>query len=491
MGLLRPSTFEGATFYERVSVPDPECVTAQALEAAAGFDGGRSARLILSMLPPGPKRVFLIGEPSTHFRSLITATGSQQVVKLKPTDGALPAEYNSRFDLLVDSQGGDDLPARVHARFSLLRYQGLYIAEHVESCASQRQDPETLRAGDTRSCAAWWTHLVELLNRPNCAGQRLGKTACTKFWDCDLQIESLHVWNGVVALRKGSVHPHWDQNLSQWFTRDVSSSLTWYVLMMHGIEKHTPFLAADERDDRCWRYRRQFYNLCAKHGADKGLVHGYWRGYGVLLERFRRVRGFRLAEFGLALGNSLRVWADYFGDDAVFHTNDVVSNHFDVIMKTLSSRAQRRVYMHSVEMNPGNMAWAHVDYDWNATTRGIASMRDEVERAGGFHVVVDDAGHSALQNFMFFHELVGTVLPGGYYICEDLAAGGFRKLAPHNLARPGLPQAIRRTRSPIDMFVAVTQTIAGGKTISACDGCEAGLVSAHWWLESVFFERGL
>jgi len=117
-------------------------------------------------------------------------------------------------------------------------------------------------------------------------------------------------------------------------------------------------------------------------------------------------------------------------------------------------------------------------------------MLDPVNRGGGFDIIVDDAGHSPLQNFMFFYNLVTTVRPGGYYVCEDLAAGAFRTLEAHDRDRPSLPEAIRRATTPIDMFTDVTGILAGGSSDSVCDGCEASLAAVHWMHETVIFERG-
>jgi len=402
-------------------------------------------------------------------------------VKLKLIDGVGQVIQDGPFDLIVDSQGGDDLPARVNALFALLRYQGLYIAEHVESCALQSKDPNTPGAHGSQSCAGWWRHLVGMLNRPVGAG-RTTTAQCEKTRGCDLQIESLHVWKGVVALRKGSVHPYWDQKLSLWFPP--------HPFAKADLMDHRPFQAADHRDDGCWRHRRQFLRLCEQRYADKGVLHGYWRGYGVLLERFRRVRGLRVAELGLSQGKSLRLWADFFSNDAIFHMSDTTSTNFDAVRRSLDRQVQGRVHMHSANLTIGKGAWMHPEFDWNGTVRGIASMRGEAEKSGGFHLIVDDAGHSPLQNLMFFHELIGVVLPGGYYVCEDLGAGGFGTIARREMTRPTLPQAIRRTPTPIGMFVNVTRTIAGKGSDSVCGGCDAGLVSAHWWLETVLFERG-
>jgi len=73
-------------------------------------------------------------------------------------------------------------------------------------------------------------------------------------------------------------------------------------------------------------------------------------------------------------------------------------------------------------------------------------MLDPVNRGGGFDIIVDDAGHSPLQNFMFFYNLVTTVRPGGYYV------RGFGRWRVQNTgsARPGQAELARNHPTSYD-----------------------------------------
>jgi len=120
--------------------------------------------------------------------------------------------------------------------------------------------------------------------------------------------------------------------------------------MDEAVSSHKQLQPTDERSDGCWQGRAAFLDMCLRHQADKGAIHGYWRLYGLLFERLRKFEGLRLAEFGLANGASLRVWADFFNADATFYMNDLNCDRCDSIMQGLSSQLQKRVYMHHLGM---------------------------------------------------------------------------------------------------------------------------------------------
>jgi len=445
---------------------DPPCPIISASKAAAsGFESGRSAQVIFSMLPQRAGKVAVIGTPSQSVEALIRHVGSEQI-KHVPLH-AINTEHGDRFDLIVDSSPNDDLPSRVHALFPRLNHQGLYIAERVQSHS------------DSMRC--WWTRVVSMLIQPSLVGSTVRYTGECAGEQYDLPLESAHAWNGVIALRKGLIHPLWDQNQSAWL---VDRSAIRYTDALPPSENKR-LLAMEQRDDGCWHGRSEFLKYCATHSADKGYFHAYWRAYGALLQSVRNTEGFRLAEMGLAGGNSARVWFDFFRDDAQFFEYDLNTSTFRGVSQSMSNEFGSRFHAIGSSLDPddppGN--WRNQDFDVNGTTMTIEAVKRDARQNGGFDVIIDDAAHSPLENTAFFHELIGNVRSGGYYICEDLAAGGVLPVSPLTLNKvSGSHLAGIQQTTPVDVFVNVTEYILSGDI--------AGLVSAHWWHETVMFERG-
>lgn len=126
---------------------------------------------------------------------------------------------------------------------------------------------------------------------------------------------------------------------------------------------------------------------------DKGSTHSYVDVYEALIAPFRHRCDFM--EIGVASGDSMRLWGDYFGVDCTITGVDL-SLTFDT--SKFDSRFSFIV--------------------------GDATKPEIVEKLGGkmFDVCCDDASHMQADQIATFRLLKSHVKPGGLYIIEDILA---------------------------------------------------------------------
>eukprot|EP01065_Artemidia_motanka_P001607 TRINITY_DN10739_c0_g1_i3.p1 TRINITY_DN10739_c0_g1~~TRINITY_DN10739_c0_g1_i3.p1 ORF type:complete len:1120 (+),score=211.36 TRINITY_DN10739_c0_g1_i3:60-3419(+) len=498
------------------NVPKPdggECDSKHAeLLAALRPLKSRAASRVFGLQPPqlfsGKQALLTLGSPRNAALHAALLQGRQQVLlKAAPRGPPLDLYKEAKgqagdggFDIIYDSAGGTRLAHRLAQLMGLLRYQGLYVAELPEACL--RQGSKGGKAGKLKECDGLWMRIVNMLHRPHGAHRR-DYARCGKDRGCDLPIESAHVFRGLVVMRRGAVHPLWNAEAERWRAgsiRDTSSRDNEVSSRRVDLDTDVAKLQLglfslraqwDERADGCWQGRNSFLQLTRRYEADKGDHHAYWRGYGALMEPFRKAPGVRVAELGLSYGASLYVWVRWFGPDAELHSVDMTAAQFASIRKRIPKDASTRVHLHAV--NSPVADWRHVDFDWEGTTRAINLVK-KAEAGKGFDVIVDDAGHSPLQNAMFLHDLAPLLRPGGLYVCEDLVAGAFLNLKGTDQVR--MPKAVR-SRPPIQMFASAAYPIAAWLPANrpanetVCGGCDADFSSVHWWDETVVFEKAV
>jgi hypothetical protein len=146
-------------------------------------------------------------------------------------------------------------------------------------------------------------------------------------------------------------------------------------------------------------------------GADKASVHpvkphDYARHYDAVFGHLRNEQ-IKILEIGIGSGESIRGWLSFFpnahvyGCDIVANTN-VYNTHYP---------------SDKVNPNPRYDFLAHDQSDAVGWACYLAySGRD-------FTIITDDGGHFSGQIITTFNVLWPTVVPGGYYAIEDLAAG--------------------------------------------------------------------
>eukprot|EP00662_Eupelagonemidae_sp_cell21_P005757 gene5757-52063_t len=134
----------------------------------------------------------------------------------------------------------------------------------------------------------------------------------------------------------------------------------------------------------------------------------------MLMESLRKRRKLRLAELGLSGGSSLFVWEDLFADDAELHSVDMKDVRFRQIIAQLTDEQRARTHLHAA--NSPITDWTQKEFDWEGTTRSSKILQRESRKGGGFDIIVDDAGHSPLQNMQFFHDLAPHLRPGGLFV---------------------------------------------------------------------------
>lgn len=145
-----------------------------------------------------------------------------------------------------------------------------------------------------------------------------------------------------------------------------------------------------------------FYEIAIKHGTDKVTDHSYQDMYELYLPALRHKR-IKMLEIGLGCdmtygpGASYHLWLEYF-------TNiDLYFLEYDA-----SCAAQ----------------WAHKTTGATIITGdqgdGVTLDRLIAEYGGNFDIIIDDGGHTMVQQQTSIEHLWKAIKPGGVYFCEDL-----------------------------------------------------------------------
>jgi len=134
-------------------------------------------------------------------------------------------------------------------------------------------------------------------------------------------------------------------------------------------------------------------DLAIKYKSDKSsLYHNFATKYDRLLASSRE-SATSILEIGVAQGQSLRMWADYFPQAAI-HGADI--SRASRICETYN----KRIRFHLADQND------------------LAQLKN-LEQFGPFDLIIDDGNHFWREQIVSFEGLFPYVKPGGLYIVED------------------------------------------------------------------------
>lgn len=128
-----------------------------------------------------------------------------------------------------------------------------------------------------------------------------------------------------------------------------------------------------------------------------GKIIDKWEHYFEVYDRhFSKYRGKEivLLEIGTYYGGSLQMWRNYFGDKAKIYGMDINPNckqHEDENTKVFIGSQSDREFLKKV--------------------------KSEIPP---IDILIDDGGHTMLQQIVSFEELFGHIKSDGVYLCEDL-----------------------------------------------------------------------
>src|SRR5207302_1170293 len=113
-----------------------------------------------------------------------------------------------------------------------------------------------------------------------------------------------------------------------------------------------------------------------------------------------RDRPMRLLEIGVLDGRSLEMWSEYFPEAEIYGVDiDPDCRRFD--------GGRKKVFIGSQD-----------------DPQFLTSIRQAVP--SGFDIVIDDGSHYVKHMIASFHGLFDHVVPGGYYVIEDLHVASYR-----------------------------------------------------------------
>lgn len=122
---------------------------------------------------------------------------------------------------------------------------------------------------------------------------------------------------------------------------------------------------------------------------DKGGTHTYLETYDKLFAPFQK--GCTMMEIGLAMGDSLKLWDEYFEDSQIFGV--------DISVVFERGEYKNKVYILQED-----------------ATKPIPSFFPT------FDIIIDDGSHMEADQIKTFNLLKSKMNPGGIYIIEDILA---------------------------------------------------------------------
>lgn len=133
--------------------------------------------------------------------------------------------------------------------------------------------------------------------------------------------------------------------------------------------------------------------LALKAGTDKSSQsHHYTKAYAQYFSPLKE-KPIKFLEIGIGEGSSVKLWENYF-PNAELHFIDIGSTY----IKYFSERS-------------------HYHFIDQTNAMGLKTFGDQT---GLFDIIIDDGGHSMMQQLVSFQTLFPYVKPGGLYVIEDL-----------------------------------------------------------------------
>lgn len=133
--------------------------------------------------------------------------------------------------------------------------------------------------------------------------------------------------------------------------------------------------------------------LCNKHGTNK-VWHGYTSFYEKLFEPIR-FNPINFLEIGIDQGGSLLAWQDYFSNGTIYGIDIVIPNRIanqSTIKYAITDQSSPQQLLQTLE-------------SWNNPK---------------FNVIIDDGSHWVSHQRISMETLWKSIVPGGYYVIEDL-----------------------------------------------------------------------
>jgi 23S rRNA U2552 (ribose-2'-O)-methylase RlmE/FtsJ len=143
--------------------------------------------------------------------------------------------------------------------------------------------------------------------------------------------------------------------------------------------------------------------------TNTGRVIDKWDHYFEVYDRhFSKYRGKEivLLEIGTYHGGSLQMWKNYFGDKAKIYGIDINPNC-------------KQVEDENIKILIGSQS----DRDF------LQKVKKEIPP---IDILIDDGGHTMLQQIVSFEELFDHIKPDGVYLCEDLHTSYWMKYGGGN-----------------------------------------------------------
>lgn len=139
---------------------------------------------------------------------------------------------------------------------------------------------------------------------------------------------------------------------------------------------------------------------------DKGGIHTYLETYDRLFAPFRH--GCAMMEIGLAMGDSLKLWREYFTD------SNIIGVDISIVF--------RHDYLNGIDNNGNMNAFWEVDATNEVILDFIKAFKDTRMNLTCFDIIIDDGSHMEADQIKTFNMLKSKMNPGGVYIIEDILA---------------------------------------------------------------------
>lgn len=144
---------------------------------------------------------------------------------------------------------------------------------------------------------------------------------------------------------------------------------------------------------------KDIFNRIGHFGADigcndKGGTHSYIEPYELLFDRFRE--GCTIMEIGVAMGDSIKLWNEYFSK------SDITGVDLSIIFEPITPMNGNKI-----------------------TTLAKDGTKPELLAAIGdkkFDIIIDDGSHMEADQITTFNMLKSRMNPGGLFIIEDILA---------------------------------------------------------------------
>lgn len=146
--------------------------------------------------------------------------------------------------------------------------------------------------------------------------------------------------------------------------------------------------------------KREFiYNDVAKRKSEGGdfLIHNYDEIYGEYLKDFRYKKGIKLAQIGILMGHSIRLYNEYFKDVSLYC--------YDINIDIFLKRNENTDLMKNVK-------------ELKVINSLNGSETEDIKES--FDIIIDDGDHNPKSMFKTFKNFYSKLNKGGLYFIEDV-----------------------------------------------------------------------